>query len=121
MVLDIVAKNRQSETSQELFQKERVITFQPIAMSIPNSYGVYSPDELRPKKQMNYDEFLSRYATRPRKVRICFDAWPNLNTMVHRSQQILAYNFGLDCWYIVASNSFESDPPQEWALSPGGV
>ena len=84
--------------------KEAVV-LQPIAMRIPNRYGVYSPSRLRPPKTMLYAEFLSRYADYPLKIRVCFDETPVYDTLLQNSRWVTAYGAGLDCWYIVASDS----------------
>jgi hypothetical protein len=83
---------------------EKIVILQPITMKIPNKYGIYSPSKLSPQKEINYSEFLSKYADRPKKIRVCFDEAPSPDTILQRSEFITAYGYGLDCWYIVASN-----------------
>lgn len=78
------------------------VTLQPVEQRIPNSLGIYSPSELRPKRIISKEKFLKWYAQYPIRMRICFDKTPSLDTMLQRSEEILAYSFGLDCWYVVA-------------------
>jgi hypothetical protein len=80
---------------------ERVVILQPIAMRVPNRYGIYSPSKLKPKREISYREFLSCYADHSRKIRVCFDETPSASTIFQRSELITAYGSGLDCWYIV--------------------
>jgi hypothetical protein len=78
-----------------------MVILQPIAMRIPNSQGVYSPNKLEPQKEMRYEEFLSRYADNPRKIRVCFNETLSLDILLREAKLVTAYSFGLDCWYIV--------------------
>ena len=89
---------------------ERTVILQPIAMTIPNSHGVYSPSRLRPKQEISYKEFLVRYANQARGIRISFDETPSPATILKESQIVTAYSLGLDCWYIVEGyHSAEND------------
>ena len=94
-----------------------VVILQPITMRIPNNYDIYFPSKLRSKKEINYEEFLLRYADTPKKVRVCFDISPSLNAILQNSRIITAYNFGLDCWYIVVPDNVKDGMPVERDLS----
>lgn len=82
------------------------VTLQPVSMSIPNSFGIYSPDKLKPKKIISSSEFLKLYAPYPTEIHLCFDETPSSDTMLQRSEKVSAYSFGLyDPWYVVARKS----------------
>jgi hypothetical protein len=77
------------------------VILQPVAMIIPNRYGVHSQNELKPQKLLTYEEFLSQYADHPRRIRICLDETVPSDTILQRSDLVTAYGSGLDCWYVV--------------------
>lgn len=99
-----MAKSKWLASIDEIHPQKGMVVLQPIAMRIPNSYGVYSPSKLEPLKKISYEEFLSHYADHPRKIRVCFDEKPSWDTLLERSELVTAYGFGLDCWYIMAAN-----------------
>ena len=70
-------------------------------MLIPNSYNIYSPSKLIPKREVSYSEFISRYAEEPRSIQVCFEDTCCEDILIKNSHQVTAYNCGLGCWYIV--------------------
>lgn len=82
-------------------QENCLVTLQPIVKRIPNNFNVYFPSKLRPKKEISYEEFLSRYAQHPTGIYVCFLESPSVDEMIQKSKYVTAYNFGLDCWYII--------------------
>jgi hypothetical protein len=95
--------------NDENCSKKRTVILQPLAIRIPNRYGVYSPSKLEPQKEISYQEFLSRYADYPRKIRVCLDETPSSETLLQKSEWFTAYSFGLDCWYVVVTNSPDNE------------
>lgn len=91
----------QPESSARTDSEQRIVILQPIAMRIPNRHGVYSLDKLRPKKEINYREFLTEYSDQPRKIRVCFNEVLSPSTILQQSEFVTAYGYGLDCWYII--------------------
>lgn len=79
------------------------IILQPLAMRIPNRYNIYSASKLEPKKEISYEEFLSRYSDYPKNIRVCFEETASVTALLQRSEWITAYGFGFDCWYVVMS------------------
>ncbi len=90
-------------TQNKINPREHLVTLQPVAMVIPNAHCVYSPSRIEPKKEISYDEFLTKYANHPRSIHVCFDEKPSSTTVFERSEIVTAYGIGLDCWYIVVS------------------
>lgn len=109
-ILERVNKNQQLEVRNEISLKGDTITLHPLTMRIFNSHGVYFPSKLRPKKVISYEDFLSKYADYPIKMRVCFDEVPSSTTMLFRSKLITAYGLGLDGCYIVISDKAENVP-----------
>lgn len=97
------ATREQAKTTNEIHSKERKVILQPITLRFSNEHNIYSVSKLKPRKLLNYRDFLSRYADHPRLVRICFfDEEPSSeDMMLQKSRLITAYNFGLGCWHIV--------------------
>ncbi len=73
------------------------ITLQPIAMVTPTREGIYAPSRLEQSKTIDYQEFLKKYADRPRPIKVSFVADGKSNPKI-----VTAYGFDMDCWYIIA-------------------
>ena len=112
MMLDTAAENRKLEILEEDYPEERVVTLQPLAMRVFNSHGIYSPSKLRPKKEVSYDEFLTRYANNSVEVLVCLEEESLEDTMVDRSQVMDAYGFGYEGWHIIDPTSSLSTPSE---------
>ena len=98
-----------SEHQTNTPQQNCLVTLQPIVKRIPNSLNVYFPSKLRPKKEISYADFLSRYAQNPKGIHVCFEEAPSIDEMIQKSKYATAYNFGLDCWYILESIGVEDN------------
>jgi hypothetical protein len=98
---------RQQEGVAENVSDGQIVTLQPLAMRIPNGYGIYSPSKISPKKQICYKEFISHYKDHSRKIRVCFDELPpsDPEILFKRSELVTVYGFGLDCWYTLESTT----------------
>jgi hypothetical protein len=105
-----VMDNHPVEVTEKIYIKNDVVILQPITMRFPNCHGVHSLSKLKTQKEVSYKEFLTRYADRPRKIRICFDEIPSPDTLLQQSEFITAYGYELDCWYIVTSNGNGDGP-----------
>ena len=99
-----VPNRKRLETLNHILQCGGAVILQPVTMRIPNSTGVYSPSQLRPVKEISYQEFLTRYADHPIGIWVCFDETPSSSTILERSVLTTAYGIGLDCWYIVEAH-----------------
>jgi hypothetical protein len=110
LVPKVVIQNQQFEVTDELSPNGGAVTIHPLTMRIFNSYGVYFPSKLKPRKVISYDEFLSNYADYPIKMRVCFDEVPSSATMLLRSKLVTAYGLGLDGCYIIIPANVESGP-----------
>ncbi|MCK6628332.1 MAG: hypothetical protein L6R45_24540 [Anaerolineae bacterium] len=93
--------SNQPVSSTRTNSEQKVVVLQPIAMKIPNRHGIYSLNKLKPKKEINYGEFLTEYSDRPRKIRVCFNEVLSPSTILQQSEFVTAYGYGLDCWYII--------------------
>jgi hypothetical protein len=101
----------QKNLGEEHFETGKSVVLQPVAMRFPNRHNIYSPSKLRPKRQISYEEFLTRYADYPRKILVCFDESPCSTVTLERSELITAYGFGWDCWYVV--EAYTSEPSSD--------
>jgi hypothetical protein len=101
-------EDQQFELVEKSLSEDGTMILQPITMSIPNSCGVYSPSKLRSKKEISCEEFLTQYAHYSREIRVCFVENITPETLLQKSEFVTAYGFGLNCWYIVTSNSLEN-------------
>lgn len=68
----------------------------PITMVRPTRDFIYTPSRLRPSKEIEYSEFVERYADHPRNIKVSFD-----EDGISNPQPTTAYGFGLDAWWIV--------------------
>ena len=73
----------------------KTVTLQHVAMVVPTAEFIYAPDGW-PAKELDYTEFLEKFADRPHVVQVSFadDGFSD-------PQPMTAYGFGLDCWYIL--------------------
>ncbi|MCB0163015.1 MAG: hypothetical protein KDI79_02240 [Anaerolineae bacterium] len=101
MNLTVKTPDRRSNRAKSGNLSEQVVNLQPLAMRLPNRFGIYCPSKFEPKKTMTYREFLKNYADHPRRMRVCFDENPTTETLLERSEVVTAYGSGLDCWYCV--------------------
>jgi len=78
----------------------RKIRLIPVSMVAPTAEFVYAPSRLQQPKEITYGEFLCRYADHPHVMLVSFaeDGCSN-------PQQVTAYGYGLDAWWIVDPKS----------------
>lgn len=93
------------KSTPDICLKEGVVVLQPLAMTVPNRHGIYSPSKLEPKKEISYKIFLAQYADYPQKIRVCFDEAFSSEALLQKSEWVTAYGFGLDCWYMVVTSN----------------
>jgi hypothetical protein len=106
-------KTQRVDHTKKIQSEECIVTLQPLAMRIPNKYGIYAPSKLRPLKKISYEEFLSRYADYPRALRVCFHEASSSQVLLEKSEWVTAYGFGLDCWYRIISTGNKDNPCQK--------
>lgn len=91
-----------------------MITLQPVSMIRPNSEGIYAPDGGR--IEMDEGQF-ERYQPLDIMVSFAPDGYEN-------PQQVTAYSYGLDCWYIIPGQRLEwltdADAAELAAILGGG-
>ncbi len=66
----------------------------PLAMRVPNSYGIYTLSKLEQPKLLSWFEFTHKYTSTPILVSLEDDGISN-------PAQMDTYGYGLDCWYLV--------------------
>ena len=94
-------------------QDEITVILQPLAMTTPNQFGIYSPSRIRPKREISYREFLAKFSDHARRIRVFLLDGVNVDSdyLLSRSIVMTAYGFGLNCWYLVDEMKFPKDLP----------
>lgn len=99
---------------------EIIVILQPLAMTIPNQFGIYCPSQIRPKREISYREFLAKFADHARICRVFLldnrakgSLRVNIDSdyLLSRSMIMTTYGFGLDCWYLVDEMKFPKEEP----------
>ena len=73
-----------------------IVTLIPIAMVTPTRESIYAPSRISKPRVIGRAEFMLKYSDHPRQIKVSFEADGKSNW-----QEITAYGFGPDAWYIL--------------------
>lgn len=109
MIKSPYALNKQllQEMPQLSSLDDNYIFLQPISITIFDGQNIYVPCTARSIKKISYEDFLSKYADHPIRVKFCFDEAAVEKADVQKYITVTAYGFGFDGWYIAMSQGLE--------------
>jgi len=86
---------------QAEFDVEEMVTLHPLAMRIPNEHGIYQTSKIKQVETITAAELQERFGGCCKQIRVCLGDVQSEDELLAQSKMVIAYGFGLDCWYIV--------------------